>query len=662
MKALDRNEYLYCGLEKGEYERIEHRIMERNATLVSSVSYGVVALGILFLILNAFLGSENLLAYWILVIGGGVCATIGRLLLKNDYGVLVYCYALILIVFAYGTVLSFQPGNINNPSTSIVVFLALMPLVVNDKPIRMGMVIFLSTIGFLLASYYLKSHAAFETDLMNTITFSVLGFFLYISISNRNVKEIYYGIQAAENERLKEEARLAEMSNKAKSNFLANMSHEIRTPMNAILGMDEMILRESHDTLIRKYASDIKSAGKTLLSIINDILDLSKIESGKMELIPVEYDVASVINDIVNMTLDKADGKDLKYSLKVNPNMPSALRGDEIRIRQIILNITNNAIKYTEKGSVSVDVDFDSESSRLKVKVQDTGMGIRPEDMDKLFDSFQRLDETKNRNIEGTGLGLNITRQLANMMGGDITVKSEYGKGSVFFVEVPQEVVDDTPIGDYAKRLEEFQAQTKEFHTKLLAPKAKVLVVDDNDMNLEVITELMSDTKIKISMALSGAECLERVKKDQFDLIFLDQMMPGMSGTETLNEMQKEKLAEDTPIIALTADAIMGARETYIKEGFTDYLSKPIIYEELEDLLLKYLNPKLLETEEQTQTTDNKNKPMVLVIHEAGEKTDLLKEALKDNYKGVFVKDEESAQKFLSKHHVEFVIRGGQSS
>ncbi|MBO7333628.1 MAG: response regulator, partial [Lachnospiraceae bacterium] len=355
---------------------------------------------------------------------------------------------------------------------------------------------------------------------------------------------------------LKLEKDAADEANKAKSNFLANMSHEIRTPMNAIIGMDEMILRETGDTKIRKHAMDIRSAARTLLSIINDILDLSKIESGKMELVPVEYDFASVLNDIVNMTMNKARDKGLSYDLNVNPAIPSLFCGDEIRVRQIILNIVNNAIKYTEKGGVKIDVDFVGETSKLIVKVADTGMGIRREDMDKLFSSFQRLDETRNRNIEGTGLGLNITRQLVLMMGGNIAVESEYGKGSVFTVDLVQKVVDSTQIGDYTKRLERSQLEAEEFKAKLFAPNAKVLIVDDNEMNLEVITGLMGDTKIRTKVAVSGYDCIEMLKKEKYDLVLLDQMMPGLSGTQTLEQIRKEHIADETPVIALTADAI----------------------------------------------------------------------------------------------------------
>ena len=449
-------------------------------------------------------------------------------------------------------------------------------------------------------------------------------------------------------------------ANNAKSNFLANMSHEIRTPMNAIIGMDEMIIRESKDSRISKYAMDIRSASKTLLSIINDILDLSKIESGKMEIVPVEYDSASVFNDIANMTMKKAEDKGLAYDLIVDEKIPSRLFGDEIRIRQIMLNIINNAIKYTEKGSVRITVSYDSDIEMLFISVSDTGIGIKPEDIDKLYNSFQRLEETKNRNIEGTGLGLNITKQLAEMMGGHIFVESVYQKGSTFTAEIPQRTVDASPIGDFALRLKETQSNPEEYKPILVAPNARVLIVDDNEMNLDVITGLLSDTRIRLTTADSGKECLACLKDGEFDVILLDQMMPGMSGKETLAEIRSAHLADNTPIIALTADAIVGARESYLKEGFTDYLSKPVMYEDLERILLKYIDKKLLLTQEMIEREEEKkDKPVVLVVNDSSERLNEIKEMLGVMFKGVFVKDEAQAEKYLANHKVEFVIRDG---
>ena len=449
-------------------------------------------------------------------------------------------------------------------------------------------------------------------------------------------------------------------ANRAKSNFLANMSHEIRTPMNAIIGMDEMIIRETQDPKISKYALDIKSASKTLLSIINDILDLSRIESGRMEIIPVEYDSASVFNDIANMTRKKAIDKGLEYYLDVAKDIPARLYGDEIRIRQIMLNIINNAVKYTEEGGIRISVTYDHDMETLFVAVSDTGIGIKPGDLDRLFNSFQRLEETRNRNIEGTGLGLNITKQLTEMMGGHMIVESEYGKGSTFTAVIPQKTIDGSPIGDFNAYLKKAMAQAEEYRPILVAPEAKVLIVDDNEMNLDVIAGLLNSTRIKLTTAGSGAECIRCLKEGSYDVILLDQMMPGMSGKETLNAIRGERLADNTPVIALTADAIVGARDNYLRDGFTDYLSKPVMYEDLERILIKYIDASLLMTEEMLKyEEENKPRPVVLVVNDSPERLNEIKEMLGTGFKGVYVRDEEQAQKYLEGHEVEFVIRDG---
>lgn len=501
-----------------------------------------------------------------------------------------------------------------------------------------------------------------------TFVFVMIAVFYHLGYKNeqsytKHMEEMKLEEQKAAYERrmLEFEKDAANAANMAKSDFLANMSHEIRTPMNAIIGMDEMILRTSPADPVKKYALNIQSAGKTLLSIINDILDFSKIESGKLDLIPVEYSFSSVMNDIINMTMPKAVEKGLKYNLNVSEDIPSVLKGDEIRVRQILLNLINNAIKYTHEGSVSVNVSFDRDIGLLWVIIKDTGIGIKEEDMNKLFGSFQRLDENKNRNIEGTGLGLNIALKLARMMDGDISVESKYGEGTTFMAQMRQGIVDMTPIGDFTRNLTRLQMNAEDYRPTIIAPQARVLIVDDNEMNLEVIASLLEDTKINVTTALSGAECLEFLQKKTFDLIFLDQMMPGLSGAATLDKMREQHLAEYTPVIALTADAIIGARDKYIGEGFTDYLSKPVLYKSLEAILRKYLDPALFVKEmpeaNKISGENKNNKPVVLVINDSADRLRTLKEMLGDRAKGVFVKDEADAEKYLSKHDADYIIR-----
>ena len=442
---------------------------------------------------------------------------------------------------------------------------------------------------------------------------------------------------------------------KAKDDFLANMSHEIRTPLNGILGMDEMIIRDTKESRIRQYALEIKSAGNTLLSIINDILDLSKIESGNFEIIPVEYGVASVLNDVLNLTRHRALKKNLEFYYVISPDIPSRLYGDEIRIRQIMLNIINNAVKYTKEGSVSVNVTCVSKMMGnyidLIVSVADTGIGIRDEDKDKLFTSFQRLEEKKNRNIEGTGLGLHITYRLLDMMDGHIEFESEYGQGSTFTVTIPQKVVDSEPIGDFSRAVREYLNNIETEEVGLYAPGAKVLVVDDNDMNLDVMDGLLRDTKIKTDLVDSGPKCIEKAKTNKYDVILLDQMMPGMSGEDTLNEMKAMDILKDTPVIALTADAIMGAKENYISKGFTDYLSKPVKYETMELILKEYI-PK----EKQLSPSGVDELPVMLIWGDDPDSLKTEKDRLDGIYKCVCVTGQAAMEKYLSKHEPDGVM------
>lgn len=390
------------------------------------------------------------------------------------------------------------------------------------------------------------------------------------------------------------------MASESKGKFLANMSHEIRTPINAVLGMNAMILRESTESNIREYAMDIQAAGQNLLSIINDILDISKIESGKMELVMAEYDFSSVIHDIMNMIRVKAEAKDLDLNLYIDKNLPARMYGDDVRIRQILINLLNNAVKYTEKGSVtfSISGEIKDDIALLHFSIKDTGIGIKEEDLSKLFSEFERIEEKRNRNIEGTGLGMNITIQLLELMGSKLKVESVYGEGSTFSFDLEQQITDREPIGDLEKRILE-QVQNFEYSATFTAPTANVLVVDDNAVNRKVFVNLLKETQINIDEASGGVQCLGLVGIKKYDIIFLDHMMPEMDGIETLHRIKElnQNLCTDTPIIALTANAISGAKEMYLSEGFDDFLSKPIIPEKLESMLAKYLpKNKVVET------------------------------------------------------------------
>ena len=392
----------------------------------------------------------------------------------------------------------------------------------------------------------------------------------------------------------------AERANEAKSSFLARMSHEIRTPINAVLGMNEMILREAETDNIREYATNIHSAGKLLLSIINDILDLSKIESSKMEIVENDYNVGTLLLDIENMVSLRAEEKGLNFKIEPDVNMPKMLRGDEKRIKQCITNLLTNSVKYTKEGSVTLQIDcVDNKDSTvyLWVSVSDTGIGIKEDELYLLFDPFIRLDMRKNKNIEGTGLGLSITKRLLEMMGGNLTVESIYGKGSTFSFVVPQKVIGTELFGDYKKIADESAVADGVLRKAFVAPNAQILAVDDTRVNITVVKGLLKRLKVQFDSALSGQECLNKVKEKHYDIILLDHMMPEMDGIETLHNMQQmDEYNRDKPVvIALTANAIVGAKEEYLREGFADYLSKPIDSTQLEDMIRQYLPDELIE-------------------------------------------------------------------
>ncbi len=391
---------------------------------------------------------------------------------------------------------------------------------------------------------------------------------------------------------LQEQRDIADNANEAKSRFLANMSHEIRTPINAVLGMDEMILRESTEGNIRSYASDIMSAGRSLLSLINDILDLSKVEEGRMEIIPVQYELSNLVGDLVNMIRQRAVAKGLELTVLVDSHVPDFLVGDEIRIRQCVMNLLTNAVKYTEKGKVELRISFEkgeADHIDLTFTVKDTGIGMKKEDMDRLFTPYARIEEKRNHRIEGTGLGMSITRQLLELMGSHLDVESEYGKGSVFAFTIDQEVSKWEEFGDLDAKVKLSSDQTIEYRELFHAPEARILVVDDTEMNLTVIKSLLKKTGIRVDTATTGKEALQLAADRAYDVLLIDHMMPDMDGIETLRHMRESGRNLETPAVALTANAISGAREMYLEAGFTDYMSKPVSGERLERMFLTML-------------------------------------------------------------------------
>lgn len=431
-------------------------------------------------------------------------------------------------------------------------------------------------------------------------------------IQDKDITEddIYYGkmfvvTDITENHQytieLEKQTAIAKEANKAKSDFLAKMSHEIRTPINAVLGMDEMILRESREDDVRKYARDIKSAANTLLELINDILDSSKIESGKLEIIPAEYHMDKMLKDISNMIKIKTEDKELYFHVEADETIPNKLFGDDVRIRQILINILNNAIKYTERGGVILRVSHTRKGDLacVRYEVEDTGIGIKKEDLPKLYEAFERIEEARNRNIEGTGLGMSIVVEMLHLMGSKLEVESRYGIGSTFAFEINQKVIGNETIGVLSLGEDE-QDEYAVYNALFKAPDAKVLVVDDNDINRKVFRSLLKRTLVQIKDVDSGRKCLEWVQKEHYDMIFMDALMPQMDGIETLQNMKQltNSKCKDVPVIILTADAVTGARERYLKKGFQDFLSKPVTGEDLENMVLKYLPEDKLLNEE----------------------------------------------------------------
>lgn len=413
----------------------------------------------------------------------------------------------------------------------------------------------------------------------------LIGYIIFVTDLSERMKYV---------KRLEEARKEAEYANQAKSTFLANMSHEIRTPMNAIIGFSELVLKMDISDEVREHIQDIKWSSHNLLAIINDILDISKIESGKMELVLGKYYTSGLLKDVSLIIATQARAKGLDFHMKVGSNIPNRLYGDKIRIRGVLINILNNAVKYTKEGSVSFEVSVLSRTDtrvKLEFKVSDTGVGIHPEEQEHLFKSFEQLDKKVHYGVEGSGLGLSIANGYVQLMGGKIEVASEYGKGSVFTVVLEQEIVDASPMDESYSHEEE--KQNGSTLGVMQISDVQVLVVDDNFVNLRVASGIMKSYGLRVDTVSSGMEAIELCKENQYQLIFMDQMMPEMNGVESMEEIRKISpyyaKGGVCKVIVLTADAISGARRELMEQGFDEYLGKPINLKQMERLFVKFL-------------------------------------------------------------------------
>ena len=433
----------------------------------------------------------------------------------------------------------------------------------------------------------------------------LVGFIVWRVMQSTIIRRQYEEISIAKAE--------AERANSAKSRFLANMSHEIRTPINTIMGMNEMILREDPEDghaefadKAKTYAGNIKRASELLLGLVNDVLDMSKIESGKMNLVEEDYETKELLLSLVTMIRVRSNEKDLTFETLIDGNLPLKLHGDVGKIKQVILNLLTNAVKYTEHGGFSLKVSLEEkneDSCLIRYEVRDTGIGVKKEDMDKLFSAFERLDEKKNSGIQGTGLGLDISRQFVDLMGGELKCDSVYGEGSVFYFTLRQGIVDDTPLGEFSE--EKDAGKENKNLPEFIAPDARILVVDDNEMNLQVIRGLLKRTKARLTTVLSGKECLKELSENSFEAVLLDHMMPEMDGIETVKEIRKLEGCENLPVIALTANAANSGGDFYKEAGFDDYLAKPVDGVVLERTLKKYIPENLLKEADDSDTEDD---------------------------------------------------------
>ena len=542
---------------------------------------------------------NGVLSYWnngdrkLLLINTGI-ALLSLSLLFYAYYSKKYqrCYFItIVVIFMFlFPIMFFKSGGYKGGMPSFYIFGILFTIFMLEGWLMffcvwLELIIYIFTIG--IAYYYPDTVIWFQSE--KEIVVDVLTGVVVSSASLGVAMYLHFRIYKKQQVFLTQAREEAMEANRAKSTFLANMSHEIRTPINVMLGMNEMILRESESREVVQYAKSVEKAGNYLLSLINNILDITRIESKKLDIIEEKFSLRQLVQEVCLIGAKQAEAKNLEFVVDVEETLPKYLEGDALHIKQVILNLINNAVKYTKKGKVFLEVC--QEEKQISFSVKDTGIGIKKEDMEALFDMFMRADIKRHRNIEGSGLGLTIAKELCEQMGGHIQAESIYGKGSNFTVYFPLKDAGTEKIGQW-KVVEREPVQEK--RKKFFASEAQILLVDDSEQNIQVITSLLRRTGVQLDTAASGFECIEKVRNKKYHLIFLDYMMPEMDGIETFHRLKKEVNGQSVPVIALTADVSTGIHQHFLSEGFSDYLSKPVMWEKLEELLLQWLPAELV--------------------------------------------------------------------
>ena len=537
---------------------------------------------------------NGVLSYWnngdrkLLLINTGI-ALLSLSLLFYAYYSKKYqrCYFItIVVIFMFlFPIMFFKSGGYKGGMPSFYIFGILFTIFMLEGWLMffcvwLELIIYIFTIG--IAYYYPDTVIWFQSE--KEIVVDVLTGVVVSSASLGVAMYLHFRIYKKQQIFLTQAREEAMEANRAKSTFLANMSHEIRTPINVMLGMNEMILRESESREVVQYAKSVEKAGNYLLSLINNILDITRIESKKLDIIEEKFSLRQLVQEVCLIGAKQAEAKNLEFVVDVEKTLPEYLIGDALHIKQVILNLINNAVKYTKKGKIFLEVC--QEEKQISFSVKDTGIGIKKEDMEALFDMFMRADIKRHRNIEGSGLGLTIAKELCEQMGGHIQAESIYGKGSNFTVYFPLKDAGTEKIGQW-KVVEREPVQEK--RKKFFASEAQILLVDDSEQNIQVITSLLRRTGVQLDTAASGFECIEKVRNKKYHLIFLDYMMPEMDGIETFHRLKKEVNGQSVPVIALTADVSTGIHQHFLSEGFSDYLSKPVMWEKLEELLLQWL-------------------------------------------------------------------------